>query len=62
MTSFTEKAIKVVMLASIGYDDVKREALSTEDILSRSLFDMFFFIESKEMGMHAIQQYLLTSE
>lgn len=55
MTSFTEKAIKVVMLASIGYDDVKREALSTEDILSRSLFDMFFFIESKEMGMHAIQ-------
>ena len=53
MTSYTEKAIKDVMLAGVGDDDIRREVLSTEDILSRSSFDIISFIESKEMGRHA---------
>ena len=52
VTSYTEEAIKDVMLA--GDDDIRREVLSTEDILSRSSFDIISFIESKEMGRHAM--------
>ena len=36
VTSYTEEAVKDVMLASIG--DTRREVLSTEDILSTSAF------------------------
>ena len=43
------------MLAGMGDDDIRREVLSTEDILSRSLFDIISFIESKEMGRHATE-------
>ena len=35
VTSNTEEAIKDVMFASVGDDDIRREVLSTEDILSR---------------------------
>ena len=55
MTSYTEEAIKDVMLASVGDDNIKREVFSTEDILSRSSFDIISFIESKEMGRHATE-------
>ena len=41
------------MLAGKGDDDIKREVLSTEDILSRSLFDIISFFKSKEVGRHA---------
>ena len=55
VTSYTEEAIKDVMLAGVGDDDIRREVLSTEDILSRSSFDIISFIESKEMGSHATE-------
>ena len=55
VTSYTEEAIKDVMLAGVGDDDIRREVLSTEDILSRSSFDIISFIESKEMGRHATE-------
>ena len=53
VTSYTEKAIKDVMLA--GDEDIRREVLSTEDILSRSSFEIIYFIESKEIGRHATE-------
>ena len=34
---------------------IRKEVLSTEDILSRSSFDIIFFIESKEMGRYATE-------
>ena len=40
------------MLAGVGDDDIRREVLSTEDILSRSSYDIIFLIESKEVGHH----------
>ena len=43
------------MLAGLGDNDIIREVLSTEDILSRSSFDIISFIESKEMGRHATE-------
>ena len=36
-------------------DDIRRKVLSTENILSRSTFDIIFFIESREMGRHATE-------
>ena len=61
MTSYTEEAIKAVMLAGVRDDDIRREVLSTEDILSRSSFDIISFIESKEMGRHATENSQTTS-
>ena len=53
MTSYTEEPIKHVMLAGgVGDYDIRREVLSTENILSRSPFGIISFIESKEMGRH----------
>ena len=42
-----------MVLAIIGDNDIRREILSIEDILSRSSFDITSFIESKEMGRNA---------
>jgi len=55
VTSYTEEAIKDVMLAGVGDDDIRREVLSTQDILSRSSFGIISFIESKEMGRHVTE-------
>ena len=55
MTSYTKEAIKNVMLAGVGDDDIRREILSTEDILSRSSFDIISFIESKEIDRHVTE-------
>ena len=55
ITSYTEEAIKDVMLAGVGDDDIRREVLSTEDILSRSSNEIISCIESKEMGRHATE-------
>ena len=55
VTSYTEQAIKDVMLAGVGDEDIRREVLSTEDILSRSSFEIISIIESKEMGRHATE-------
>ena len=43
------------MLAGAEDDDIRREVLSTEDILSRLSFDNFSFIKSKEMGRRATE-------
>ena len=53
--SYTEEAIKHVMLADVGDNDISRKFPSTEDILSRLLFDLISFIESKQMGRHAAE-------
>ena len=53
MTSYTEEAIKDVMIAGVGDKDIRREVLSTKNILSTSLFDISFFIKSKKMSRHA---------
>ena len=55
VTSCTEEAIKDVMLAGVGNEDIKREFLSTENTLSRSLFEIISFIESKEMGRYSTE-------
>ena len=52
VTSYTEEAFKDVMLAGVSDEDVRREVLSFEDILSRSSFEIISFIESKEIGRH----------
>ena len=44
-----------MMLAGVGDEDIRREVLSTEEILSRSSFEIISFIESKEMGRHATE-------
>ena len=46
---------KDVMLSGVGDNAIRREVLSTEDILSSSSFDIISFIESKEMGRHATE-------
>ena len=46
MKSYTDEAIKNNMLAGVGDGDIRREVLSTEDILSRSSF-YIISIESK---------------
>ena len=56
MVSYTEEKIKYVMIACISDDDIRREVLSTKDILSRSSFDIISFIKSKEMAWHATYQ------
>ena len=43
------------MLAGVADDDIRREVLSTVDILSMSSFDIIYFIESKEMGRHVTE-------
>ena len=55
MTSYTDEAIKDVMLEGIGDDYIRREVLSTEDTLSRSSFDIISFIGNKEMGRHTME-------
>ena len=55
VTSCTEEAIKDVMLAGVGDEDIRREFLSTNNTLSRSSFKIISFIESKEMGRHAAE-------
>ena len=44
-----------MMIAGVGDEDIRREVLSTEVILSRSSFEIISFIESKEMGRHAAE-------
>ena len=56
--SYTEEAIKDVILAGVGDEDIRREVLTTEDILSRQSFEIIFFIKSKEMGRHATENSL----
>ena len=43
------------MLAGVGGEGIRREVLSTLDILSKSSFEIISFIESKEMGRHATE-------
>ena len=43
------------MLTCVGDEDIRREFISTEDTLSRSSFEIIYFIESKEMGRHATE-------
>ena len=62
VTSYTEEAIKDVMLAGVGEECIRREALSTEDILSRSSFEIISLIESREMGRHATENSQNVSE
>ena len=60
-----EEAIKDMVLAGIGGNDIRREVLSTIDILSRSLFDIISLILKKKKWIgsnraHILyQQYLL---
>ena len=56
--SYTEEAIKDVILAGVGDEDIRREVLTTEDILSRQSLEIIFFIKSKEMGRHATENSL----
>ena len=49
------------MLASVGGNDIRREVLSTEDILSSSSFDIISFTESKEMDRRATENFRFVS-
>ena len=55
LTSYTEEAIKDLMLVGVADYDIRRVVLSTEDIVSRSSFDIISFIESTEMGRYATE-------
>ena len=55
-TSYTEETIKDVMLAGISDNDIRRETLSTENILSKSVNEIISFVEGKEMGRNAIDE------
>ena len=61
VTSYTEEAIKDVMLAGVGDEDIKREVLSTEEILFKSSFEIIFFIGSKEIDRQATENFQIVS-
>ena len=48
VTSYIEEAIKDVMLAGIGDEDIRREVLSPEDILSRSSFEKISLLKVRK--------------
>ena len=50
VTKYTEEVIKDMMLAGVGDKDIRKVVLSTENILSRSQFDIIFYIVNKETG------------
>ena len=41
-----------MMLAGMGDGDVRREVLSTDDIFSKSSYEIFYLFENEEMGCH----------
>ena len=45
------------MLASVCDEDIRREVLTTEHIMSRSSFEIIFFIDSKEISRHATENF-----
>ena len=53
MARHTEEVIKSVVLAGVDDNYIRGVVLSTEDILSRSLFAITAIIESKEVHRHA---------
>ena len=53
--SYKEEAIKDVMLAGVGGENIRRGVFSTEYILSRSSFEIISFISSKKMGSHVTE-------
>lgn len=56
--SHTGEAIKDVILAVVGDNNIRRKVVSIENILSRSSFDIISFVEIKEMiGMQ--RRYLI---
>ena len=44
-----------VMLADVGDNDIRREVLSTENMLSRSSYEIISLIERKEMCCHTTE-------
>ena len=48
MARHTEEVIKSVVLAGVDDNYIRGVVLSTEDILSRSMFYTIFFIECKK--------------
>jgi len=54
LTNYT-KAIKNVVIAGMGEEDITSEVFSSENILSRSSYQLICLIESKEMGRHATE-------
>ena len=44
-----------MMLANVNDEDIRREVLSTEDIFTRSPFEIVSYIASKEMGRNATE-------
>ena len=51
-----------MMLSDVGDKDIRREVLSTKDILPRSSFETISYIESKEMGRNATENFVSTTE
>ena len=51
---YTDNAIKDVMLAGVSDIDIRRETLSTKDILLRRVNAIISFVESKQMVRNAI--------
>ena len=43
--------------ANVGDEDIKKEVLNIENILYTSWFEIISFIESKEVGRHATQNF-----
>ena len=58
-----EEAIKDMVLAGIGGNDIRREVISTIDILSRSLFDIISLILKKKkwIGSNRELTYCISS-
>ena len=43
------------MVAGVEEADIRKEVLKTEDILSRSFYEIISLVESKEMERHATE-------
>ena len=52
-TYYTDEVIRDVLLNGIADNDIRREALSTDQILSKPLTDMITFVESRETARNA---------
>ena len=44
-----------MMLADVGDEGIRKEVLSTKDILTRSPFEIISNVERKKMGKHATE-------
>ena len=54
VVDYTTEVVRDVLLAGIGRSDIRREALSAEDLQKQGINDIVGFVESREMAYDAV--------